>query len=76
MPIFGPPRTGTRPERREAIQKQTMRITNASHDFIIDDISRRERLEYDPSRVLEENESDSDSDDDEEEYNWTKNISK
>ena len=52
--------------RREATQKQAMRITNASHDFIIDEITRRERLQYIPSMVVVvENESDSDSNDEE-----------
>ena len=53
--------------RRQATQLHAMRITNESHDLIIDEISRREILEYDPSRFLIDNESDSDSDDDEEE---------
>ena len=29
-----------------------MRITDESHEFILDEIRRRERLECDPSRVL------------------------
>ena len=59
--------TRNRTIRRQDKQLHEMRITNESHDFIIDEISRREMLEYDPSRVLIDNESDSDSDDDEEE---------
>ena len=52
--------------RRQATQLHAMRITNESHDFIVDEISRREMLEHDFSRVLIGNEFDSDSNDDEE----------
>ena len=38
--------------RRKATQLHAIRITNESHNFIIDEISRREILGYDPSRVL------------------------
>ena len=44
-----------------------MRITDESHEFIRDEIRRRERLECDPSRVFvaadEESESDEDNED-------------
>ena len=29
-----------------------MKISEESHNFILDEITRRERLEYDPSRVF------------------------
>ena len=38
--------------RREAAQKNALRITDESHDFIVHEIDLRERLEYDPSRVM------------------------
>ena len=42
-----------------------MKISEESHNFILDEITRRERLEYDPSRVFvdgDEEEYDSESD--------------
>ena len=53
--------------RKAAQQKNAMKLSQECHDFIIDEISRREGLEHDPSRVFVGNESDSDSDDEEEE---------
>ena len=48
--------------RQEAAKKKAMRIADESHEFILDEIMRRERLEHDPSRVFvaadEESESD------------------
>ena len=43
-----------------------MRIADESHEFILDEIKRRERLECDPSRVFVEAEGDSESDEDDE----------
>ena len=43
--------------RREATRKNALRITDESHDFIVHEIDLRERLEYDPSRVLVDNEA-------------------
>ena len=40
-----------------------MKIAEESHDFILDEIRRRERLEYDPSRVFVGDDLDSDDDD-------------
>ena len=53
--------------RKAAAHKNPIRISDDSHDFILDEIRRRERLEYEPSRVFSDNEPDTDSDDDEEE---------
>ena len=50
--------------RKEAEKKHVVRISEESHDFIMDEIRRRERLEYDPSRVIVGAEADSDSEDD------------
>ena len=48
----------------EAEKKEAMRIAEDSHEFIRDEIQRRERLEHDHSRVFvaadEEPESDED----------------
>ena len=38
--------------RKETSRLGALRITDESHDFILDEIGRRERLEHDPSRVL------------------------
>ena len=43
-----------------------MRITDESHEFILDEILRRERLECDPSRVFVAADEDSESDEDDE----------
>ena len=48
--------------RKRAEQQNAIKISLESHDFIMDEISRRERLEYDPSRVVVDNESNSDID--------------
>ena len=56
--------------RKEATKKHALKISDDSHNSILDEIISRERLEYDPSRVLvgdededeDEDESDSDSD--------------
>ena len=53
---------------RKPQKKHALKISDDSHNSILDEIIRRERLEYDPSRVLvgneddDEYESDSDSD--------------
>ena len=49
---------------KEAEKKHAVKIIKESHDFIMDEIRGRERLEYDPSRVIVGAEADSDSDDD------------
>ena len=41
-----------------------MRITDESHEFILDEILRRDRLEHDPSRVFVAAGGDSESDED------------
>ena len=43
-----------------------MRISDESHEFILDEIRRRERLEYDPSRGFVEAVDGSESEEDEE----------
>ena len=52
--------------RQEAAQKNAMRIADDSHEFILDEIMRRERLEHDPSRVFVAADEDSESDEDDE----------
>ena len=52
--------------RQEAAQKNAMRIADESHEFILDEIRRRERLECDPSRVFVAADEDSESDEDDE----------
>ena len=52
--------------RQEAAQKNAMRIADESHEFILDEILRRERLEHDPSRVFVAADEDSESDEDDE----------
>ena len=39
--------------RRQAREANAERISDESHNFILDEILRRERLEYDPMRVVE-----------------------
>ena len=39
-------------ERKEAEKKKALKISEQFHNFILDEITRRERLEYDPSRVF------------------------
>lgn len=38
--------------RKEAEKRNALKISEESHNFILDEITRRERLEYDPSRVF------------------------
>ena len=52
--------------RKEAARKKAMRIADESHEFILDEIMRRERLECDPSRVFVAADEDSESDEDDE----------
>ena len=47
--------------RKDAERLGALRLSNDSHDFILDEIERRERLEYDPSRVFGEDEGSSGS---------------
>ena len=58
--------TKNRAARQEAAQKKAMRIADESHEFILDEILRRERLEHDPSRVFVAADEDSESDEDDE----------
>ena len=55
---------------RKLQKKHALKISDDSHNYILDEIIRRERLDYDPSRVLvgdeDEDEDDSDSDSDSE----------
>ena len=41
-----------------------MKIAEESHEFILDEIPRRERLEYDPSRMFVAADEESESDED------------
>ena len=50
--------------RQEAEKLKAMKIAEESHEFILDEISRRERLEHDPSRVFVAADEDSESDED------------
>ena len=52
--------------RRDAESKNATRLTDECHYFILDEISRRERLEFDPSKVVSGTRPDIDSDDEEE----------
>ena len=52
--------------RREAARLGALRISDESHEFIMDEIERRERLEFDPSRVFLEEEDSSGSEEEEE----------
>ena len=56
----------TRNSRKEATKKHALKISDESHNFTLDEIIRREKLEYDPSMVLvadeDEDQYDSDSD--------------
>ena len=53
--------------KRQAIERGAQKINDNSHYKIMDEIIRRESLEYDPTRVLvgEEEEDNFDSDDEE-----------
>ena len=55
---------GNRAVRQEAAEKDAMKISEESHEFILDEVMRRERLEHDPSRVFVAAEEDSDDDED------------
>ena len=55
--------------RRRAEQRNAIKISDKCHYFILDKISRRERLEYDPGRILVDNEPDHDSNEEEGEEN-------
>ena len=52
--------------RKEAERMGALRLSNDSHDFILDEIGRRERLEYDPSRVFLDDEDSSGSEEEDE----------
>ena len=58
-----PPRGAT----RQANEKKAKKISDKSHHQIMDEINRRERLEYDPSRVLVGHEKEDNFGSDEEE---------
>ena len=49
--------------RKAAAEKNAVKIAEESYDKILDEIRRRERLEYDPSRVFVGDDLDSDDDD-------------
>ena len=51
--------------RDEAEQKNAMKLSEQSHEFILDEIRMRERVEHDPSRVFVAADDDSESDEDE-----------
>ena len=52
--------------RKDAERLGALRLSNDSHDFILDEIERRERLEHDPSRVFGEDEGSSGSEEEDE----------
>ena len=52
--------------RRGAERLDALRLSNDSHDFIMDEIERRERLECDPSRLFLEDEDSSGSEEEDE----------
>ena len=52
--------------REEAEQKKAMKLSEESHEFILDEIRMRERVEHDPSRVFVAADDDSESDEDDE----------
>ena len=52
--------------RKDAERLGALRLSNDSHDFILDEIERRERLECDPSRVFGEDEGSSGSEEEDE----------
>ena len=54
------------PQLLSKLQKNAMRISDESHEFTLDEIRRRERLECDPSRVFVAADEDSESDEDDE----------
>ena len=49
---------------QEAEQRKAMKITDESHESILDEILRWERLQSDPSRMFVAADEDSDSDED------------
>ena len=66
MPISPSNMISNRGLRRDAEAKNAMNISLGTHNFILDEIQRRERLEYDPSRIYTGEMAESDSDSDEE----------
>ena len=52
--------------RKEAERLGALRLSNDSHDYILDEIERRERLEYDPNRVFLDDEDSSGSEEEDE----------
>ena len=53
---------------RQANEKKAKKICDKSHHQVMDEISRRERLEYDPTRVLVGHEKENNFDSDDEEW--------
>ena len=66
MPISPSNMISNRGLRRDAEAKNAMNISVGTHNSILDEIKRRERLEYDPSRVYTGEMAESESDSDEE----------
>ena len=54
------------PARKKAREKNAIKISDDYHNMIIDEIHSRERLEYDPTRVLVGEEEEENFSDDEE----------
>ena len=52
--------------RKEAERLGALRLSNDSHDIILDEIKRRERLECDPGRVFLDDEDSSGSEEEDE----------
>ena len=66
IPISETNKMKSRAVRQEAEKLKAMKIAEESHEFILDEIQRRERLEHDPSRVFVAADEDSESDEDDE----------
>ena len=67
MECLSPHNQPPRGASRQANEKKAKKISDKSHYQVMDEINRRERLEYDPTRVLvgHEKENNFDSDDEE-----------
>ena len=52
--------------RKKAERLGALRLSNDSHDFILDEIERSERLECDPGRVFAEDKESSGSEEEDE----------
>jgi hypothetical protein len=62
---FSPTNMPSSRARSQAMENNAFRISEDSHNFILDEILRRERIEYDPSRVYDDDDYNDDADQDE-----------